>query len=63
VEKNGNNIELVLSVLSSITQEESRSISEKIRWSVQKKFRQAKVTVTTKRFLKNEKIKVVRQNG
>lgn len=43
--------ELILSVLSSIAQEESRSISENIRWSLQKKFRQGKVTVTTKRFL------------
>lgn len=43
--------ELILSVLSSIAQEESRSISENIRWSVQKRFRQGKVRVTTSRFL------------
>lgn len=43
--------ELILSVLSSIAQEESRSISENIRWSLKKRFRQGKVTVTTKRFL------------
>jgi len=43
--------ELILSVLSSIAQEESRNISENIRWSVQKRFRQGKVMVTAKRFL------------
>jgi len=43
--------ELILSVLSSIAQEESRSISENIRWSLKKRFRRGKVTVTTKRFL------------
>lgn len=43
--------ELLLSVLSSIAQEESRSISDNLRWAYQKKFRQGKVTVTTSRFL------------
>lgn len=54
--------ELILSILSSIAQEESRSISENIRWSVQKRFRQGKVRVTTSRFLgydSNEKGELV----
>lgn len=43
--------EFVLSVMSSLAQEESRSFSENLRWSVQKRFRQGKVRVNTKRFL------------
>ncbi len=43
--------ELLLSVLSSIAQEESRSISGNLRWSYQKKFRQGKVAVAASRFL------------
>lgn len=43
--------ELLLSVLSSIAQEESRSISDNLRWAYQKKFQKGKVSLTTSRFL------------
>lgn len=43
--------ELLLSVLSSIAQEESRSISDNLRWAYQKKFKQGKVSLATSRFL------------
>jgi site-specific DNA recombinase len=43
--------DLLLSVLASIAQEESRSISDNLRWTYQKKFRQGKVTLVTSRFL------------
>jgi site-specific DNA recombinase len=43
--------ELLLSVLSSIAQEESRGISDNIRWAYRKKFLQGKVTVATSRLL------------
>lgn len=37
--------------MSSIAQEEARNISENIRWSVRKKFREGKVIVNHKKFL------------
>lgn len=43
--------ELLLSVLSSIAQEESRSISENLKWAYQKRFQQGKVVLATSRFL------------
>ncbi len=43
--------ELLLSVLASIAQEESRSISEDLRWAFQKKIRQGKVMFVASRFL------------
>ena len=47
----GADSELVLSILSSIAQDESRNISENVKWGVQKRFREGKVYITTKRFL------------
>jgi DNA invertase Pin-like site-specific DNA recombinase len=47
-----------LTVLSSIAQEESRSISENTKWGLQKRFKQGKVFMNTTTFLgydKNEK--------
>lgn len=43
--------ELILSVLSSIAQEELSSLSQNIRWSNQKRFQKVIVHVNTKRFL------------
>ncbi|WP_069648999.1 recombinase family protein [Caloranaerobacter ferrireducens] len=43
--------ELILSVLSSIAQDESRNMSENIKWAVQKRFKEGKIRVCTKRFL------------
>lgn len=43
--------ELILSVLSSIAQDESRNMSENIKWTVQKRFKEGKVHIPTKRFL------------
>lgn len=43
--------ELILSVLSSIAQEELSSLSQNIRWSNQKRFQKGIVQVNTKRFL------------
>ncbi|SHK31068.1 Site-specific DNA recombinase [Caminicella sporogenes DSM 14501] len=43
--------ELILSVLNSIAQDESRNMSENIKWAIQKRFKEGKVNVATKRFL------------
>lgn len=43
--------EFMLTLLSSLAQEESRSISENIRWSAQKRFSNGKYTVPFGRFL------------
>jgi len=43
--------ELILSVLSSIAQDESRNISENIKWDIRKRFKEGKVHIPTKRFL------------
>ncbi|OAA89077.1 recombinase family protein [Clostridium ljungdahlii] len=47
----GADSELVLSILSSIAQDESRNISENVKWGIQKRFREGKFYITTKRFL------------
>ncbi|WP_127837507.1 recombinase family protein [Clostridium prolinivorans] len=47
----GADSELILSILSSIAQDEARSMSENIRWSFQKKFKEGKIQINTKRFL------------
>lgn len=39
--------ELLLTILSSLAQDESRSISENVRWSIQKKYQQGKVHFPT----------------
>lgn len=43
--------ELLMTVLASIAQEESRSTSENIKWAYQKKFEKGKVVVISSRFL------------
>lgn len=43
--------ELLLTILSSLAQEESRSISENTRWGVQKRFSQGKIHCPTTYFL------------
>jgi site-specific DNA recombinase len=39
-------IDFVLTVLSSIAQEESRSISTNVKWSVQKRFKEGKIHIS-----------------
>ena len=43
--------EVMLTIMSSLAQEESRSISENIRWAQQKNMREGKVHVAYSRFL------------
>lgn len=43
--------EFVLTIMASLAEEESRSISNNIRWSVKKKFQEGKVILNTKNFL------------
>lgn len=43
--------ELMLTVLSSFAEEESRSVSENIKWRFRKKFEQGELLINTKRFL------------
>lgn len=43
--------ELLITIMSSLAQEESRSISENCTWGVRKRFADGKVTVPFKRFL------------
>lgn len=43
--------EFVLTIMASLAEEESRSISNNIRWSVKKRFENGKVIMTTARFL------------
>lgn len=45
------NSEFVLTIMASLAEEESRSMSNNIRWSVRKKFEQGKVILNTARFL------------
>lgn len=47
--------ELLLTIMSSLAQEESRSISENVSWGIRKRFSDGKYTITTKRFLGYEK--------
>ncbi|MEG1882013.1 MAG: recombinase family protein [Clostridia bacterium] len=43
--------ELLIAILASIAQEESQTISENIRWSVEKRFMEGKVIMNTANFL------------
>lgn len=43
--------ELILTILSALAQDESRSISDNIRWSIQKKFQRGEAIVNLDRFL------------
>ncbi len=47
--------ELMLAVLSSFAEEESRSASENVKWRVRKKFEQGELLINTKRFLGYDK--------
>lgn len=44
-------IDMVLTMLISVAQEESRSISSNIKWTIKKKFKEGKVIVNTAHFL------------
>ena len=58
-EKNINTLsgdgEMMLAVLASFAQEESRSMSENNKWSIRKKFERGEVMITTSRFLGYDK--------
>ena len=47
--------ELMLTVLSSFAQEESKNISENIKWHYRRKFEEGKVAINTTRFLGYDK--------
>ncbi|KLU65747.1 transposon gamma-delta resolvase [Desulfosporosinus acididurans] len=49
--------ELMLSILSSVAEEELASISQNMHWSNQRRFKKGKFSVTTKRFLGYDKHK------
>lgn len=54
--------EVILSILSSIAQDESRNISENVKWSIQKNFKKGEFKINTKRFLgydMNDKGKII----
>ncbi|MDR4968733.1 MAG: recombinase family protein [Acholeplasmataceae bacterium] len=48
-------IDFILTVMSSMAQEESRSISENTKWGIQKRFEQGKLIMNTNRFLGYDK--------
>ena len=41
----------MITILSSLAQEESRNISENVTWAYRKQFQEGKVVVNAKRFL------------
>ena len=43
--------ELMLTILSSFAQEESKNISQNIKWAIKKKFKRGEMIINTKRFL------------
>lgn len=47
--------ELMLTVLSSFSQEESKNVSDNIKWRMRKKFQQGEMIINTKRFLGYDK--------
>ncbi|MHC1747347.1 MAG: recombinase family protein [Cellulosilyticaceae bacterium] len=47
--------EVLLTILSSLAQEESRSISENSTWGIRRRFEQGKVTINEKKFLSYDK--------
>ncbi len=49
--------ELMLTVLSSFAQEESKNISENIKWAIRKKFERGELMINTERFLGYDKDK------
>lgn len=48
-------IDFILTIFSSIAQEESRNISENVKWGVRKRFKEGKVRLNTSRFLGYDK--------
>ena len=48
-------IDFMLTIFSSIAQEESRNISENIKWGFRKRFKEGKVHINTNRFLGYDK--------
>lgn len=49
--------ELLITIMSSLAQEESRSISEKVKWGYRRRFADGKVSVSYSRFLGYDKRK------
>lgn len=49
--------ELMLTILSSVAEEELVSISQNMRWAYQRRFKQGKFSISTKRFLGYDKSK------
>ena len=47
--------ELMLTVLASFAEEESRSVSENLKWRIKKKFEKGEMLINTKRFLGYDK--------
>ena len=47
--------ELLITIMSSLAQEESRSISENVTWGQRKRFADGKVSLPYRRFLGYEK--------
>ncbi|WP_164850229.1 recombinase family protein, partial [Clostridium prolinivorans] len=47
--------ELMLTVLSSFAQEESKNVSDSLKWRVKKKFERGKLIINTTRFLGYDK--------
>ncbi len=45
----------MLAVLSSFAQQESRNVSENLKWRARKQFQQGKLMINTKRFLGYDK--------
>ncbi len=50
-------IDFHLTIFSSIAQEESRNISENVKWGIRKRYAEGKVKINTKRFLGYDKDK------
>lgn len=48
---NDTKLDFILTIMSSVAQEESRSISENIKWSVKKRFEEGKILLNTTMFL------------
>jgi len=55
-------VDFMLTIFSSIAQEEARNISENVKWGYRKRFKEGKVTINTTRFLgydKDENKKII----
>lgn len=48
-------LELLFTILSSLTQEESRNISENCKWAIRHNFQKGKPTINTKMFMGYDK--------